>query len=140
MAVLQETGTSAESPRANAVPVLVVGAGPTGLAAAIGLKSAGVHVRVIDAAQGPAETSRALGLQPRGVEVLNRLGALGDLIQRSVNLRGTVIRINGQERFRLALPADNVSDGPPVLVISQAESEAEMRGVGSEPDFAKFGL
>jgi hypothetical protein len=35
---------------------------------------------------GTAVTSRALGLQPRGVEVLERIGALGDLPQRSQSL------------------------------------------------------
>jgi 4,5-epoxidase len=59
--------------------VVVVGAGPTGLALACGLRAGGISVRVLDGAAGPAVTSRALGLQPRGVEVLDRLGALGEL-------------------------------------------------------------
>ena len=59
--------------------VLVIGAGPTGLALACGLAAAGVDVRVVDAATQPSVTLRALGLQPRGAEVLDRCGALGDL-------------------------------------------------------------
>jgi 4,5-epoxidase len=65
-------------------PVVVVGAGPTGLAAACALLAGGVSVRVLERGAEPAGTSRALGLQPRGVEVLERLGALGDLPQRSL--------------------------------------------------------
>src|SRR4051794_1016090 len=60
--------------RMESPPVLVVGAGPTGLAVACGLRLHGVSVRVLDRATGPAVTSRALGLQPRGAEVLDRLG------------------------------------------------------------------
>lgn len=61
------------------VEVVVVGAGPTGLALACGLRLHGVRVRVIDRASGPAATSRANILHARGVEVLDRLGAVGDL-------------------------------------------------------------
>ena len=70
--------------------VVVVGAGPTGLVLACGLREAGIAVRVLDGADGPAVTSRALGLQPRGVEVLDRVGALGDLPERAVPIREVV--------------------------------------------------
>lgn len=56
--------------------VLVAGAGPTGLTRACGLLASGVTVRVVDKAAAPAGTSRALGLQPRGIGVMERLGAL----------------------------------------------------------------
>ena len=52
--------------------VLVVGAGPTGLAVACGLQAAGIATTVVDGAAGPAVTSRARGVQPRGVEVVDR--------------------------------------------------------------------
>lgn len=107
--------------------VLVVGAGPTGLAAAVGLAAASVRVRLVDAANGPAVTSRALGLQPRGVEVLDRLDALGDLPQRSVRVRGTIIRVDGRERLRLALPSGQELEGRAALVIPQTEIEAGLR-------------
>ena len=70
--------------------VVVVGAGPTGLALACGLRAAGLAVRVLDKAQGPAVTSRALGLQPRGVEVLDRLGALGDVPDRGLPISSVI--------------------------------------------------
>ena len=77
--------------------VIVVGAGPTGLTLACGLQAAGVDVRVLDKASGPAVTSRALGLQPRGVEVLDRLGALGDLPDRGLPIRTVTINVDGRE-------------------------------------------
>ena len=80
----------------------MVGAGPTGLALACGLRAAGVSVRVLDGAAGPAVTSRALGLQPRGVEVLDRLGALSDLPERAQPINRVVITVEGRELARAA--------------------------------------
>lgn len=107
--------------------VLVVGAGPTGVALAVGLAQAGCSVRVVDTAPGPATTSRALGLQPRGVEVLDRLAALGDLPRHSIPLRGTIIHVDGHERLRLSLPSGRAPQGRAALVISQAEIEGRLR-------------
>ena len=60
--------------------VLVVGAGPVGLVAAIDLARRGVDVRVVDAAAGPAAGSRGKGLQPRSIEVLDDLGVAGRIV------------------------------------------------------------
>ncbi|HTD55123.1 MAG TPA: FAD-dependent oxidoreductase, partial [Silvibacterium sp.] len=73
--------------------VLIVGAGPTGLTLACDLRSRGIAAQVVDKAAGPATTSRALGLQPRGREILARLGALGDLPERAVHAYATNIRL-----------------------------------------------
>jgi 2-polyprenyl-6-methoxyphenol hydroxylase-like FAD-dependent oxidoreductase len=59
--------------------VLIVEAGPTGLALACDLLSRGVDAVVLDRLEGPATATRAVGLQPRGRQILERLGALGDL-------------------------------------------------------------
>ncbi len=56
--------------------VLIVGAGPTGLALACDLRSRGVDVCIIDKADKPAWTTRALGIQSRGRQILERLGAV----------------------------------------------------------------
>ncbi|MFT7836718.1 FAD-dependent monooxygenase [Saccharothrix sp. BKS2] len=107
--------------------VVVVGAGPTGLAAACGLAVRGVPVRVVDAADGPARTSRALGLQPRGAEVLDRLDALGDLPERSVGVERVVVHVGGRRvgELRVGEPTELVRR--PGLLVSQAEVEARLR-------------
>jgi 4,5-epoxidase len=53
---------------------------------ACGLRGQGISVRVVDGVSGPVGTSRALGVQPRGVEVLIRLGALGYLLERAISV------------------------------------------------------
>ena len=83
--------------------VLIAGAGPTGLTAACALMQRGVPVRVLDAADGPATTSRALGLQPRGAEVLDRIQALGDLPERSMDINFVKAIAGGREVMELRL-------------------------------------
>ncbi|MEV1117224.1 FAD-dependent oxidoreductase [Actinosynnema sp. NPDC049800] len=107
--------------------VIVVGAGPTGLAAACALRLRGVRVRVVDAAPGPATTSRALGLQPRGSEVLERIGALGDLPARSVGIRRVVVHVGGRRSGELRVGRPTALVRRPGLLVSQAEVEAGLR-------------
>lgn len=108
-------------------PVLIAGAGPTGLALACGLRAHGVPVRVVDRAAGPAVTSRALGLQPRGTEVINRLGALGDLPSRSLAIHQVVVHVGGREISRLSVGKPTRLVRRPGLLVSQAEIEGELR-------------
>ena len=56
----------------DASPVLIVGAGPTGLAAAMSLARAHIPVRVIDKAPQPNPYSRAIGIQARTLELLEQ--------------------------------------------------------------------
>ncbi|CAB3675439.1 3-(3-hydroxy-phenyl)propionate/3-hydroxycinnamic acid hydroxylase [Paraburkholderia phenoliruptrix] len=53
-------------------PVLIVGAGPTGLAAAMTLARARIPVRLVDRAMQPNRYSRAIGIQARTLELLEQ--------------------------------------------------------------------
>jgi 2-polyprenyl-6-methoxyphenol hydroxylase-like FAD-dependent oxidoreductase len=44
-------------------PVLIIGAGPTGLTAALALSRFGILVRIVDKLAEPLGTSRAIGVQ-----------------------------------------------------------------------------
>lgn len=107
--------------------VVVVGAGPSGLVASSALRAAGVDVRTLDAAPGPTTTSRALGLQPRGIEVLDRIGVIGDLRESAVPLSRSIFRINGQHSAELSWVNANRSGPANPLIISQADIEASLR-------------
>ena len=61
-------------------PVLVVGAGPTGLTMANELARHGVAVRIIDRAPAPATTSRALVIQLRCMEIFEDMGVVEDAL------------------------------------------------------------
>lgn len=53
--------------------VLIVGAGPTGLALALWLTKQGIKVRIIDKSAGPGETSRAMVVHARTLELYRQL-------------------------------------------------------------------
>lgn len=110
----------------DSVEVVVVGAGPTGLALACGLRLHGVRVRVIDTASGPATTSRANILHARGVEVLDRLGAVGDLRQHANDALQMTMYVG--ERPLTTMRFGEVEGARiSALYVSQANIEAQLR-------------
>jgi 2-polyprenyl-6-methoxyphenol hydroxylase-like FAD-dependent oxidoreductase len=60
--------------------VLIVGAGPTGLALACDLARRGVNFRIVDKAQNYFIGSRGKGLQPRSLEVLDDYGIIEEIL------------------------------------------------------------
>jgi 2-polyprenyl-6-methoxyphenol hydroxylase-like FAD-dependent oxidoreductase len=64
--------------------VLVVGAGPTGLALACDLARRGLAVRIIDRVPEFPSGSRGKGLSPRTLEVLDDLGVIGRVLASGV--------------------------------------------------------
>src|SRR5438067_4396615 len=61
-------------------PVLVIGAGPTGLVLALWLTRLGIRVRIVDKTAGPGTTSRALAVQARTLEFYRQLGFADEMI------------------------------------------------------------
>ncbi|GAB3451840.1 FAD-dependent monooxygenase [Actinophytocola sediminis] len=107
--------------------VVVVGAGPTGLALACGLLAHGVSVRVVDKADGPAVTSRANFVHARGAEVLDRLGALGDLPTESLRAMRITTYAGDRALATLSFGDPGLRTAAPPMVISQARVEATLR-------------
>lgn len=107
--------------------VLVVGAGPTGLALACGLLLHGVPVRVVDRAPGPATTSRANFLHARGSEVLDRLGALGTLPDESLRAMQITTYLGDRPIMKLKFGDPGHQTAAPPMVVSQAKVEAALR-------------
>ena len=60
--------------------VLIVGAGPTGLAAALFLSRRGIPVRIIDQAAEPASHSKALAVNPRTLDLLEPTGVSARIV------------------------------------------------------------
>src|SRR5215470_17661852 len=106
------------------VEVLVVGAGPTGLALAAELAAFGVRARLIDRGLDRVLESRALAIQPRTLEVLAGLGVTDELVaggNRAVQLRVHVPgRVLTVPMFDFGLEDTAY---PFLLFLSQAETE-----------------
>lgn len=105
-------------------PVLVVGAGPTGLALAARLTAYGVRARLVDKAADRVRESRALAIQPRTLEVLAGLGVTERLVAAGNRMVRLVLHVRGRvstlPMFDLGL-ADTAY--PYLLFLSQAETE-----------------
>ncbi|MEV4805636.1 FAD-dependent oxidoreductase [Nonomuraea sp. NPDC049421] len=107
--------------------VLVVGAGPVGLALACALLQHGVSVRVIDRAAAPATTSRANFVHARGSEVLDRLDALSGLPEESVSAMTITTYAGDRAIMRVRFGDPGMKTAAPPMVISQARVEARLR-------------
>lgn len=103
--------------------VLVVGAGPTGLAAAVTLAGHGVRATVVDRLAAPPVTSRAAVVHAGTLEVLDRIGVAAPLADRG--LPSPRFTVRDRDRVLLTVPFDRLpSRYPYALMVSQAETEA----------------
>lgn len=78
-------------------PVLIVGAGPTGLNLALSLARRGVLFRVISDANGPGEHSRALAVQARTLEFYGQFGFADEVIAQGIVAESVHIREGGDQ-------------------------------------------
>lgn len=78
------------------VPVLVVGAGPTGLTAAAALRDLGVPCRVVDRRPGPGIAPKGLVLWSGALECLHRLGVAEKIAETALPLTGASYWSNGR--------------------------------------------
>ncbi|AXK64850.1 FAD-dependent monooxygenase [Burkholderia sp. IDO3] len=82
-------------------PVLIAGAGPTGLAAAMSLARARVPVRIIDRLVTPAPYSRAIGIQARTLELLEQHRAVEPFLALGHRAHAAALHADGRVIARL---------------------------------------
>lgn len=102
--------------------VLIVGAGPTGLALAAALLPRGVSVTVIDKLAEGANTSRAAVVHAWTLELLERLEVTPALVERGIPAQRFTIR----DRDRVLIPIEFAglpTPHPYTLMVSQAVTE-----------------
>ena len=102
--------------------VLVVGAGPVGLVAALFLKQHGVRVEIVDMHQRTTQHSYALAIHPRTLRILDQAGLADGLIGAGRKL-AKVAWYEGRERRAEIDYAALSSKHPYLLVIRQSQLE-----------------
>jgi 2-polyprenyl-6-methoxyphenol hydroxylase-like FAD-dependent oxidoreductase len=81
-------------------PVLIVGAGPTGLVLALWLTRSGVAVRIIDKASEAGTTSRALAVQARTLEFYQQLDLARAVVDAGVKVAAVNLWVSGRRAVR----------------------------------------
>jgi 2-polyprenyl-6-methoxyphenol hydroxylase-like FAD-dependent oxidoreductase len=103
--------------------ILIIGAGPTGMTAAIELKRAGFDVRIIDKSDQMAQHSQALVVQARTLEQFQRYGIADEAVARGRKLHGAQIFSEGKKILSIGLD-ELASRYPFLLFLPQSETEA----------------
>jgi 2-polyprenyl-6-methoxyphenol hydroxylase-like FAD-dependent oxidoreductase len=75
--------------------VLIAGAGPIGLTAAIELARRGIGCRIVDPLLEPPQYAKAVGVQPRTLEIFESMGVLRPILDAAIRMRGQVVYVNG---------------------------------------------
>lgn len=74
--------------------ILIVGAGPTGLTAALELARRGVCVRIIDEKSGPTPLSKAVGIAPASLDLLEPSGVTERLLHEGTPIERIEIHLH----------------------------------------------
>jgi 2-polyprenyl-6-methoxyphenol hydroxylase-like FAD-dependent oxidoreductase len=102
--------------------VLVVGAGPVGLIAALFLQQHGSRVEIVDTHQRTTQHSYALAIHPRTLRVLEEAGLADGLIAAGRKLTRVAYYDGGERRAEIDFAA-LASDHPYLLVVRQSTLE-----------------
>jgi 2-polyprenyl-6-methoxyphenol hydroxylase-like FAD-dependent oxidoreductase len=106
--------SSARAPREGRVQVLIVGAGPVGLLAAVRLRQQGIDVRVIEQRAEFMTHTFPVVLHPQSLRLLNELGLAAALFWRGRSVSRLAVYTEYERRAVLEMP--KVKDVTPGIV------------------------
>lgn len=103
--------------------ILIVGAGPSGLTAAIELARRGISARIIEKDAGPHRESRALAINPRTLDILEPSGATKRLLAAGQKVKA--LNIYGPEALLFRLETRHIPHPSRryMLVLPQKDTE-----------------
>lgn len=112
-------------PLPSRVPVLIVGAGPTGLTAAALLTDQGVETLVVDRSEGVTPYTKALGVQARTLELFERIGLADAMVEAGAPIQRAKAVRDGRPVAELpvAEAGKGLSPYPYVLSLPQSDTE-----------------
>ncbi|WP_153506158.1 FAD-dependent monooxygenase, partial [Cumulibacter manganitolerans] len=109
--------------RDGAWPVIVAGAGPIGLTAALGLAKRGVEVLVLEAGDSVSYGSRAICVSRNSLQILDRLGAGQRFVDAALPWTGGRSYYRDQQVLQFEMPAAAEYARPPMVNMSQSVAE-----------------
>ncbi|MBL8055122.1 MAG: NAD(P)/FAD-dependent oxidoreductase [Anaerolineales bacterium] len=118
--------------------VVIVGAGPAGSALAYFLAAAGRSVRLLDKAAFPRDKTCGDGLSPRALRVLERLGALDEVLAAGFRIRRLKLFAPDGGWFEAPIPAhQGLADYAVVLPRFQLDDLIRRRAVAAGAEFQR---
>lgn len=106
--------------------ILIVGAGPTGLTAAVELARRGIVPEVIDRKEEASTLSRAVGVLPRSLRTLTPSGVSERLLAEGVKMRNVHLYFDEKHTLKLSL-RNGHPDQDFGLALAQDRTEAALR-------------
>src|ERR1051326_3119776 len=105
--------------------VLIVGAGPTGLALACQLIRYGVDFVIIDKKEGTTPFSKAIGVQARTLEIYEQIDLAQNLVDQGRITRSVRLMEGGEARAEVPLTqlGEGMSPYPYLLIVEQGKHE-----------------
>lgn len=102
---------------------LIVGAGPSGLAAALFLHERGLRARIVDVAMEPTPWSKALGVNPRTLDLLESSGVSAAILAEGLPINQVRISAAGRAVATIPLVYAAIGARHAMTVLPQARTE-----------------
>jgi 3-(3-hydroxy-phenyl)propionate hydroxylase len=110
---------AAQSMPAQRHPVVIVGGGPIGMATALDLGRKGTPVLVLDDHEGVGQGSRAICFAKRTLEIADRLGAGGAMVEKGVVWSVGIVFHGDEKVFEFNLSAEDGHKNPAFINLQQ---------------------
>jgi 3-(3-hydroxy-phenyl)propionate hydroxylase len=104
-------------------PVAIVGGGPVGLTAALGLARQGIASVLVEADDSVCSGSRAICISRRSLEIIERLGAVDAFLEKGLPWTGGRSFYRDAEVLHFTMPQDENQKLPPMVNLAQYHIE-----------------
>jgi 2-polyprenyl-6-methoxyphenol hydroxylase-like FAD-dependent oxidoreductase len=112
----------------NKPEVLVVGAGPTGLCAALALAKRRIRVQIIEKASRTGAHSYALALHAQSLRIFEKFGLLAPVLEKGIKISHIGVYEGATRKAEIRLRQDG-ADAASLVVLPQNTLEALLEGV-----------